>query len=163
MREFGVSAWRIGIEEGVSPRAAYGIETRYRYQKSGKDLPRSGRPPALTDRDKRHIKRSIEIDPFITTKQIKASVGLTCHIRTITRWLRKEGIMHSRALRRPFLKDEHAEQRLAWALEYIDKPIEWWKLVVFSDESTIARGEGEKEAWVFCRKVSYKNPYNTTK
>jgi transposase len=51
----GFTARRIAFEEGVSPNSVSGIARRYAVQKSAQSSPRSGRPPKLSERDKRHI------------------------------------------------------------------------------------------------------------
>ncbi|KAK0704539.1 hypothetical protein B0H67DRAFT_499659, partial [Lasiosphaeris hirsuta] len=50
----------------------------------GKSLPRSGRPRVHLERDPRRILRAIEVDPFISTKEVRESYGLTYSTRIIT-------------------------------------------------------------------------------
>ncbi|KAK7219081.1 hypothetical protein V2G26_007084 [Clonostachys chloroleuca] len=37
------------------------------------------------------------------------------------------------------------EKRLQFARLHIRKPLSWWKRVIFSDETTVARGQGERQ------------------
>src|SRR5438034_3699163 len=97
----GVSAKAIATREGITPRAVYGISDRYRIQNSGRSQPRSGRPPILTERDKRAIMRQIKLNPFVANQELIRGAGLTCHIRTVTRWLQSEGIQQVTAPGRP--------------------------------------------------------------
>ncbi|KAM4063611.1 DDE superfamily endonuclease [Hirsutella rhossiliensis] len=59
--------------------------------------------------------------------------------------------MHFKALGRPKLTPEVAEKRLLFAIRHINLPLGAWKSWVFSDETSIAQGEGERQAWVFCK------------
>lgn len=109
-KDLGESFTDIAKKYNVSPTTVWGAYDRYPHQKSAKSSPRSGRPRKLDDRHQRHLWRTIDNDPFISV----ATLIETCcpHISkwTLTRWLREKGIMHQRALRRPFLTPEHAKQ-----------------------------------------------------
>ncbi len=139
--------------EGVNRASIPSILKRYRVQKKGASQKRTGRPRTIQPRDIRHIHILIGQDPFISAREIKEQSGLACSERTITRELIRLGIQHYKAIRRPKLSDKLAQQRLAFAKELEFKPRSWFQRLVVSDETTIARGEGEREAWVFCRKV----------
>jgi transposase len=149
----GLSPQYLHAKEGVATGSIHGIVTRYRVQKSGRSLPRSGRPRILTESHIQRVLRLIDQDPFISAKEIHEKVRLPCSERTILRELIRLGIQHYKAIRRPKLTEEHAEKRLQFARKYVDKPLAWWKRVIFSDESTVARGEGERQKWVFCLSV----------
>lgn len=151
--EKGIPKSWVAAKEGCSPNSVHGIAKRYRTQRSAVSLPRSGRPRTLTEYDKRHILRLISQNPFISNAEIKTQAGLACHVDTITRWLKSEGIQHTKALRRPKLTQELADKRLAFARRYLTSPEDFWKLWIFSDEVTVARGDGERQKWVFCRRV----------
>lgn len=156
--EAGLTYKALAAVEGVSPGSIYGIVKRYRVQKSAKSLSRPLRPRSLTDRDIRHMLRFIHQNPFISALELKTACSFTCHPVTITRELRRQGIQHYKALRRPKLSEEHAKKRLAFAKEHINKPLSEWKCWIFSDELIIARGQGERTGWVFCRKVRNYTP-----
>jgi transposase len=97
--------------EGVPIATVYGIRRRYRGQKSAQSSPRSGRPPILSERDKRRIFQLIRNDPFIKNPDIIQQAGLSCSVNTLTRFLMKEGIQHNKALQRPKLTPELAAER----------------------------------------------------
>jgi transposase len=118
MRELGNSVKDIAFTMEMTPDAVKGVLKRYRYQNEGQDNPRSGRPTALPDRDKTHIKMLIERNPFISYKEIEERSHLSCHRTTIYRWLIADGIQHKHALRRPFLTEKTAGIRKAWCDKY---------------------------------------------
>ena len=151
----GFSARQIAFEEGVPPGSISGIVKRYDQQQSAHSQPRPGAPSRLTERLKRIIFRAIERDPFITLSQLAIDTGVPVKERTLASWLRKEGIMHNRALQRPLLTPEAAEKRLLFARLHVRRPPSFWKRWIFSDETTVARGDGERVKWVFHRLVRH--------
>jgi transposase len=145
----GVSAKAVAAKFDLTPSAVYSIHQRYKNQQSAKSNPRSGRPTTLNERHKRHIFLLIKDDPFIATSDLIAQAGLPCSSRTLTRYLRREGIKHFKALQRPLLTPEIAAERLEFANLYVNKPLEWWRRVIFSDECTVERGSGRGVRWAW--------------
>jgi transposase len=78
-------------------------------------LPRSGRPSILSARNKRSILRLIRRNPKICWKNLLQELNIDCSKSTIQRFLKEQGIKKWLAAKRPLLKEEHAEKRLAWA------------------------------------------------
>ena len=122
----GVPATEIAAQEGLSKHAIYGIIRRYKHQQSARDQPRPGAPRIIKERDKRHILRIVDQDPFITTNKIINQTGLQYDKSTLIRFLRREGIMHYRALQRPFLRPTAARKRPAFAREFVNKGFDFW-------------------------------------
>ena len=144
----------ISEELSVPTNSIPGIVRRYRQQHKGQSVSRSGRPKILQERDVRHILRLAKEDPFISTHTIRNELGFSASVTTIYRVILQTGLRHWKALRRPKLSEEHAAKRLAFAESLVDKPMEWWKTVIFSDETSIQRGCGDRQKWVWCHKVS---------
>ena len=57
--------------------------------------------------------------------------------------------MHFQAARRPYLTEEAAENRFEWAMQHRDLPLAFWRRVLFTDESTVERSDGQKVSSVF--------------
>ncbi|VTT69774.1 unnamed protein product, partial [Fusarium fujikuroi] len=136
---------------GLSRHAIYGIIRRGRAQESCKDKPRSGRPSALSDQDKSHIKILIKNNPFISYRDIISRARLRASPKTIRRWLIDEKIQHRLALRRPFLTEEAAQLRKSFADKYRHEDESFWYSWWFSDEVTIDRTDGDYTKWSFYR------------
>lgn len=102
----------------------------------------------------RRIFRAIANDPFISNEQLIREAELDVTSTTLSKYLREKGIMHYRALQRPKLTPENAQQRLEFARRYVSKPITYWRNCIFSDEITVERGCGEQSKWVRCPRVS---------
>lgn len=145
----GQSVKGIAYIEGVDPDHVYGVVKRFRAQDYGVSRPGRGRPPKLDDRFKRRILREIALDPFIPITQLVKNCCDHVSDTTLRTYLKKEGIMHVKAATRPYLSEEHATGRYAFALEHRDKDVDFWRTVLFTDESTVERGQGAKSKWVF--------------
>ncbi|SCN95043.1 uncharacterized protein FFB20_09933 [Fusarium fujikuroi] len=151
MYESGVRVKDIADSAGLSRHAIYGIIRRGRAQESCKDKPRSGRPSALSDQDKSHIKILIKNNPFISYRDIISRARLRASPKTIRRWLIDEKIQHRLALRRPFLTEEAAQLRKSFADKYRHEDESFWYSWWFSDEVTIDRIDGDYTKWSFYR------------
>lgn len=70
---------------------------------------------------------------------IQETDGVQVHVETIRRNLRDEGIRAYVQQKRPNLKPNHIQERLAFARTHINWTVDDWKRVMFSDESMISR------------------------
>ena len=105
--DLGVSPKEIALKEGIPAGWVRGIASRYRVQKSAESSPRSSRPAVLSEREKRRIMRLIADDPFIQTRELLEKAELTCCAGTLLAWLKKAGVAHKTAIRRPKLSQEN--------------------------------------------------------
>jgi transposase len=92
--EAGLTPKEVAAREGIPVGSIRGIRSRYKKQTSAKSLPRSGRPPLLGERDKRHLLRLITENPTVTYKELLAHTGLTCSTVTLKRYLKANGVEH---------------------------------------------------------------------
>ncbi|RZK35342.1 MAG: hypothetical protein EOO61_12065 [Hymenobacter sp.] len=113
--------------EGTNINTVYSVVHQYHYQTSVRSLPRSGRPPILSKRFKRRIFCCIASNYSISNQDIIVGAELPCSAATLQRFLLKHKIQHYRALRRPKLTLKNAEQRLAWCVEHVEKPLDFWR------------------------------------
>lgn len=141
-RDSGTKVKVIARAEQLSEKTVRGILERAPNQVSCISNPRSGRPRKLNPHDERIIFRAIVINPKITASQLVAQNVPHVTKKTVYRFLKKSGIQKWRCRERPFLTEEHAAKRLAWALKYNGKPITWWRRMCWSDECSVERGKG---------------------
>jgi len=93
----------------------------------------SGRPPALTPRDKRHILRTAS-NSCLSAKGIAERAGVKTNVRNVQRFLKaSKHLKRQKIKRKPALTNAHkahrlqiAKNRMAWQKE--------WRRVIFSDE-----------------------------
>ena len=142
-------ASQVALLEGVTPDHVYGVARRFTAQDYGVTCPGRGRKKKLDDRHKRHILRSVVANPFMSIPCLLNLCAPHVSHTTLRTFLKNEGIMHKHAAMRPYLTEAHAQGRHAWALEHQNKDLEFWRKVLFTDESTVERGAGAINKWVF--------------
>jgi transposase len=113
------------------------------------NLPRPGRPEKLTKRERRAIWRTIKRDRKLTRQELRDHCAPDVSLRTIDRYLRKNGMMKWLAKRRPKLTAERAAKRLQWALERKDWTVEEFEGVIWSDECSVEKSDDARQVWVF--------------
>lgn len=145
----GKSAAAIALDEGIAVSLVYGIKRRFTRQDWGISPPGRGRPSKLTTHDRRRLKEATSNDVFISLSELQNRVAPHVSVDTIRRYLKDVGIMHRKAAQRPFLKDNHAAQRLEFAQKYHQKPLTWFRRVIWSDECSVQRGDGQGQKWVW--------------
>ena len=115
----------------------------------GKTRSRSGRPPALSRRNKRLILRIIRRNSKLTYAQLKIEANVDVHKNTLYRMLKEEGITNWLARKRPLITPEVAAKRLQWAKKHQNWSWEEWSKIIWSDECSLERGKGGRRIWVF--------------
>lgn len=122
--------------------SAYGVHrsTLYRriatFEREGrlarKKSPRRGK---ITSAQARSIRTNIQLNPFATLAQIKATNGLSVGIKTISRLCKKLfGLTKFVSPRKFFFDESVCEARFNWALVRRRWSNEFWSKVVFCDE-----------------------------
>jgi len=115
----------------------------------GESLPRSGRPPILSSRDRRLLVREVRKHPKSTYKELKKATGLNHSDHTLRRVLKAAGITHWIAKKRPKLTPKNAAIRLEWGRKHQHWTVEQWSKVRFSDECSVELGAEKGIQWVF--------------
>jgi hypothetical protein len=148
-RDHGIKFTAIGRMENLLDSTCRGIYKNASHQTSCITPSRPGRPPLLTIGDQRLIRRAIVAKPKITAAQLVVNCCPHVKKKTVYRYLKKSGIQKWRCRQRPFLTEEHAAKRLAWAEKYDGKPVSFWRKLRWSDECSIERGKGGAIEWVY--------------
>jgi len=160
-RDHGIKFAAIGRMEELVDSTCRTIYNNAPHQVSCITPKRNGAPSVLTVGDHRLIRRAIVINPKITAQQLFLSCAPHASKKTIYRYLKKSGIQKWRAKQRPLLTPEHAALRMAWALKYDGKPVEFWRRLRWSDECSIERGKGGAIQWVYRRRGKSPPPEHT--
>lgn len=131
----GSSQRKVAAKFEVSKTQVQKLWKKFRETGCVADRAGRGRNRATTDRDDSRIVREIKKNPCLTARSIRENLQLNVSNKTIERRLR-EANFHSRlARKRPFINKRNKIKRLKFAKMYVDMPIDFWKKVVWSDES----------------------------
>jgi transposase len=112
---------------------------RFRKTKSLKNLPRSGRPSAITESDRRYLKlcalRNRQKTLAILTEDFNVGRKIPVSKSVINRSLHSWGMIGRVAVRKPLLSARNVKKRLRFAKEHVKWTKEKWSKVLFTDES----------------------------
>ena len=114
-----------------------------KYKKYGNgtaNLPRNGRPRKINEHTSRWMSRIVQINPFITSSEIKTDLedaGINVSKDTISRALYRIGF-HSRSPREvSLLKTKHVKDRLKFVETYEKKGMQFWEKRIWSNETKV--------------------------
>lgn len=96
-------------------------------------------PKKTTKADDRAMVHMAKVDPFLTSneilKQIRPRLQQTISAVTVRRRLAEFGLRGCIAKRKPLVSKTNLRKRLAFARLHVDKPITFWRRILWSDES----------------------------
>jgi len=91
-REVGASWRQIGRAFGISPSTARNTVARASKRVDSVSQPRSGRPRELSERDERHILRTLQQNPRIKHNALVEKCGINVARSTISQMLKRHGM-----------------------------------------------------------------------
>lgn len=148
----GVKQNVISAQLNIAPSTVNDTIRRYKKTHSATPKKRPGRPNALTERDRRVLKRIVHEDRFgslpVLTGKLNSSLETTLHTNTVRKYLHDEGIRCYAAKKKPRLTGKQRKSRLGWCREKRDWKEEW-KRIIWSDESrfTLFKSDGRAKVW----------------
>jgi len=113
------------------------------------NLPRSGRPPLLSERAKRSLVRGARVHRDWNREKLREILAPNVSLCTVDRALRESGIKKWLAKKRAKLTPEHAQKRLAWARAHQNWTAEDFEGVIWSDECSVERSRNPQQKWIF--------------
>lgn len=90
------------------------------------------KPSVHTDRIIRRLARS---DPNKSRRVIKEDLNLDVTSRTVSNRLRETGLHSFFKKKKPLLRKVNIKKRLDFARKYASRPVDFWKKIVWTDES----------------------------
>lgn len=116
------------------------IYKKYKETGTTANIPKPGRPKLLDERNCRYLIRKVIENPAITSNQIqnnmKEVINKNIHSSSIRRLLLQNNIKSYVAKKKPFLSKKQMKKRLDWCKAYRYMTSDYWKKIIFSDEST---------------------------
>ena len=110
-------------------------------KESNKEVPRRGRPSALTDNDERYYRRSIlkgEMNTAVeAAKDYENKTGKKVSPGTFRRAFHRQGLIPCKKQKKPLLRPVWRKARLEWAKSKVVWTVDDWKHVIFSDETKV--------------------------
>ena len=118
MHTTGMSFKAIGRQMGYHYTVVSRLVRKHTQTNNVKDLPRSGRPRVLSDRDDRALHCLVRRMPFGTSPVLKQHwlPNKRLSTRTVRNHLKSANLKSRRVIKRPLLTDRHRRTRLAWCL-----------------------------------------------
>jgi transposase len=137
LHDLNYSYGQIADITGASKTAAYETVKRDENYHTCNSLPRSGRPPAVNERERRHVIQDIRKHRFDPYKAVAERVGGVSE-RQVRRIANDAGYHRRIAVRKPFLTAAAVKKRIKWAEENESRN---WSTIIWTDESTIELGK----------------------
>lgn len=125
------------------------IIKRFRDEDRIDSIPQKGRPKVLTNNSKRQIMRKVKADPKISAAKLITELTLNCSDQTVRNVIHENGYFSRSARKKPFINEVDRNKRLAFAKEHLNKGIDFWKEVIFCDESkfNLFGSDGRPKVW----------------
>jgi transposase len=136
---------------------------RYTYELSEQrdtnvSISRAGRPSITSARVKGTVVGYARCYPKSTYRQMRADLEISLSDSTIKRILLPYHLRKWQCKKRPELGPEVVNLRYQWALLRKDWSVKDWALIIFSDESSVERGNGGQREWAWRTATQKWNP-----
>lgn len=139
----------IAKDYGITAGGVRNVYNRLKTREDAENLPRTGRPRKTSKRDDRKILMEIQKNPKISAKQIKEDLNLDLSVTRIKERIKECGYNGRVARKKPYLSKENMVKRKEFAKQYKDQPLEFWKNVIFSDESKFELMNNKRREFVW--------------
>lgn len=148
--EGGNSQREISARLNVPLSTVNRVIVQFKKDKKTSVSPRSGRP-GPSARQKRALVREILRNPEKSVDDVAISSNLSR--RTVQRYLHSVGFYKRVAKKKPLLTKFQKKRRFDWSQEMISKDENFWRHVIFSDESRYCQFSDSGRKWVWRRSV----------
>lgn len=115
--------------------------------------PGRGRRKILDDHMERKIERMVKADPKLSAPKIaadiKANHGISLNPQTVRNFLHSKGYNGRTVKKKPYISKANVSKRLNYAKAYVLKTDNFWKNVLFLDESkfNVFGSDGRRFVW----------------
>ena len=125
------------------------VLSKYRRTGTVETLTRSGRKRSFTNRDRNALKRLVKSNRRLTLQDITAKLNecktKTFSQKTVQRELHSEGYKRRLAKKKMVVREVNRKKRVKWCKQRRSRTVDnYWKKVIFSDESQIVLGTNNR-------------------
>lgn len=116
---------------------------------------RSGRPLKLDYRDRRRLVRHATKNKRQRQKlwtEIAQECGIEASLTAIRHAFEIAGYSRYPPRYKPYLNETHKQKRLEFCIEMLEHDSDWWKKVVWTDETPVKVGQRRGQIWVTRKK-----------
>lgn len=149
----GISQRKIAAIVNIKPPTVQKIIQRFVHENRLENKGRQAPNKIFTDADERYIVRKIKVNPRLSApklaSEVKMDLGVECCDETIRRVLRAHDLNGRVARKKPFISPKNKLARLNFAKAHVSMTHDFWKTVIFADESkfNIFGSDGNAYVW----------------
>lgn len=136
MLENGWSLRAVAREFGVNPNTIFCLKRKWQISHSVANEPKTSKQRISTANQDTMLRQFYAEHPFTSCKAAIAATAFPGSVTTARKRLRASGLKSYRAAIKTELSERNRQDRINFALHYQNMPIDFWKTVIFSDEST---------------------------
>jgi transposase len=142
LRQTGLTFDEVGSVVGCDRTTAIRVMQGFNKTGTFDNKPKTGRPKAVTAEKEAEIIRLCEEDRLRTAGEINAMMreqdaDFRVADRHVRRILQKNGLNGRVCSRKPLLRPANKVKRMRFARKHVNKPVSFWRRVLFSDEKKI--------------------------
>lgn len=160
-RDLVISTWQnesislMGIAKrfNLPKSTVQGIIERFKKTGTVQNAPGRGKAKTFTPRETRTLLREVNDDPFKSAIKLaeimKQSTGKVVTPKTITNYLKQEGVRARTPRKKPFVSAKNKLKRLEFARKNLNQPERFWKRILWTDETKINLfgSDGHQKVW----------------
>lgn len=155
LKKQGKSLKAIGEIVNRPKSSIQSVINNFKINKTVKAKKRPGRPRALSGSEIRNIVMCVKKNPKSNAAEIaeeKKQNNLKVSAQTIRRYLNENGLYARTPRIKPLISKINKQKRLSFAKEHLNKSIEFWNNVLFSDESKFCVCNSTRQRKIWRRK-----------
>lgn len=138
----GISAVELSKKYKCHKRTIFYQINKHKKNKTVVNTPGRGRKPVTSNVDDRALIRYVKSNPAVTIQNVYNQINKFRSNKisktTIRRRLHERNIKTFVVRKQPHISEKNRRLRLQFALDHVNKPIEFWRSILWTDETAIS-------------------------